>query len=103
MSIGIEDKWWTDPRRIKLIELLKNENIADGAAIHLWYLAQDYWKDKNGEIPEHVFNHMRYAKELVECGLARIDSGWVYVSGSWDYLVCKNKANKRPKSDNNFN
>lgn len=39
--INIEDKWWSDPRRNRLIEKLGNPKLVDGLMIQLWRYAQN--------------------------------------------------------------
>lgn len=73
--INVEDSWWVDTRRTKLIKLLGSERLADGAALALWRLAQDYWKKKSGpkNIPLHVFEQFEGYEAFVECGLVEVD------------------------------
>lgn len=91
--INIEDQWWSDLRRSKLSKILGSEYLADAAAIRMWKLAQDFWKNERGLIPIHVWEHFEFAKECVACGLAVIDREpngterpFIYVRGSCEYL-----------------
>lgn len=84
--INIEDCWWTDPRRSKLIKLLGGENQADGAAVRMWRLAQEFWKDGRKLIPQYIFETLEESQALLGCGLASLGEAGVYVRGSSQYL-----------------
>ena len=79
--INIEDEWFTDGRRLRLIELTKNQNIADGMAILAWFLAQKYWIKKE-LIPGHAWYGAGMSDLLFECGLAERRENGIYVRGS---------------------
>lgn len=83
--LNIEEKWWTDPRRIKLARLLGSFGRADGAAIELWRMSQEHWKRECTLIPLKLFNQVEFPKELLECCLAEIRGEEVYVSGTKEY------------------
>lgn len=82
--INIEECWWSDPRRTKL--LLKIGFAADSAAVNMWRTAQEFWGRSRGLIPKHIFDKLEYASELIECGLADVRDRSVYVRGSSEYL-----------------
>lgn len=84
--LTIEDKWWTDPRRSKLIKLLGDEDQADLAALRLWKLAQRFWGDGHKPIPYDLFEILEAAPKLVEAKLAFVEADGVYVKGSKDFL-----------------
>jgi|LakMenE18May11ns_1017448.scaffolds.fasta_scaffold9958908_4 hypothetical protein len=79
--INVEDEWFTDARRLRLIELTKDKNIADGMAIMAWFLAQKYWVKKE-LIPYHAWHGAGMSDLLFECGLAEKREDGVYVRGS---------------------
>lgn len=86
--INIEESWWSDVRRTKLIKVLGSEELADGVALRLWRIAQTFWhsKKENRHIPSHVWNEFEHADAIIRCGLATIDAstGEVYVRGASD-------------------
>lgn len=84
--INIEDCWWTDPRRERLTELVGGPLIADGAAIRMWRLAQEFWKHARGLVPQGIFATLPYAAEMIKSGLASATESMVYVRGSSQYL-----------------
>lgn len=84
--INIEECWWTDPRRSRLAKLVGDENQADGIAIRMWRLAQEFWGKSRGLVPEAIFSSLEAAPKLIEAGLAEIRTDGVYVRGSSQYL-----------------
>ncbi len=98
MNIIIDEKWWTDPRRMAFIE--KCGNAADGAAIRLWRVGAEYWKHNKGLIPENVFNWLPYGEELQVFGLVTfiLDEtelgGGYYVRGSHRFCGVNCDQNK---------
>ena len=58
-----------------------DELIADGAAVRLWRLAQEHWKQNAEPIPNYKFEHVRFSSELVRAGLAYVRDSSVYVRG----------------------
>lgn len=84
--INIEDCWWTDPRRSKLARILGDERLADGSAVRMWRLAQEFWKDERKLVPSHIFETLDDHQALVGCGLASLGDDGYYVRGSSQYL-----------------
>jgi hypothetical protein len=85
--INIEEQWWTDPRRSRLIQLVGDEDAADGAATRMWRLAQTFWKEGRRLVPKPLFDSLKSAPKLIEAGLASLESeDTVYVRGSSQYL-----------------
>ena len=82
--VTIEEKWWSDPRRMKLI--LKIGFAADAAAVNVWRLAQEWWAAGRQLIPLEIFEQAEYGAELIECGLAVVRDRSVYVRGSSAFL-----------------
>lgn len=106
--INIEECWWTDPRRSKLIKLMGgDEERADGAAVRMWRLAQEFWKCDRRSVPQPIFKTLEHAELLLGAGLASLGEVLgdglvkevVYVRGSSQWLDWareqkeKNKAN----------
>lgn len=83
--VTFEEKWWSDPRRLKLIERV-GANVADGLAANMWRLAQEFWGRDHGLVPLEIFEHLSHSSALVECGLAEIRGISVYVRGSSEWL-----------------
>lgn len=56
--INIEDSYFIDPRRSRLIALLSNADMADGLMLRAFKLAQKYWCNKDNPkqlVPEKAF------------------------------------------------
>jgi hypothetical protein len=85
--INIEECWWSDPRRSKLIRLLGGDTRkADGLAIEAWRLAQEFWKHGRQLVPNTHFQALDGGELLIESGLAVIKDDAVYIRGSSQYL-----------------
>jgi hypothetical protein len=84
--IAVEDKWWTDPRRSRLVKLLGGEDEVEGAVLKMWRLAQEFWKHGKGLVPQELFMTLLHADELIESGLASVQDSFIYVRGSSMYL-----------------
>jgi hypothetical protein len=82
--INIEECWWSDPRRMKLIELVGTLQ-ADGAALNAWRVAQEFWS-KGELVPKSIWNHVQANAKLIEANLAEEREGGIYVRGSSEYL-----------------
>lgn len=95
--INFEECWWSDLRRSKLSKLLGSEFLADGAAVRMWRLAQDFWKDGRRLVPVQIWDHFDFGKECVEAGLAVNDGEFIYVRGSSEYLewAAEQRANAK--------
>lgn len=66
--INIEEKWWSDPRRSKLSQLLGNQYFTETVVVHCWRLAQEYW-EKNLLIPGHIYVTLHGSLELLKSNL----------------------------------
>lgn len=84
--INIEECWWSDPRRSKLIKIIGDEERADGAAVRMWRLAQENWKSGCRLVPQYIFESLEFASALLGSGLAELRGDEVYVRGSSQYL-----------------
>jgi len=80
-KINIDDTWWVSPRRSALIRILGSEEMADGAAVKLWRLTQDYCK-QGSKIPKECFDLLTCASALLACGLAVEMGDWIHVRGA---------------------
>lgn len=80
--LNIEDKWWTDPRKQLLSRALGSEALATGVFFCAARLAQDYWKDEHGLIPKRIWDAVEHHQKLIDCGLAEIRPGGIYLFGS---------------------
>jgi hypothetical protein len=83
--LTIEDRWWTDPRREKLGELLGSLLLADAWAMRLWRLAQEYYGRGRHPIPAAIFESLEAAPKLVQAHLASVQEDGVYVRGSSEF------------------
>lgn len=82
--LNIEECWWSDPRRTKL--LLKIGFQADAAAVNMWRIAQGFWADGRMLIPKHIFDTIEFAEDLLGVRLAELRGEFVYVRGSSAWL-----------------
>lgn len=91
--INIEECWWSDPRRTKLI--LKIGLLADAVAVNMWRVAQEFWKDGQRLVPGEVFDKLEHAADLIDCGLSDVrierepnglERRSIYVRGSSERL-----------------
>lgn len=80
--IQIDDQWLTDPRRFKLIDIVGNEQLADGIMVAAWVCAQGFWRNGKRPIPKPVFDRLPYSKDIFEAGLAKHSKGGIYLRGS---------------------
>lgn len=94
---NIEDCWWTDPRRSKLIKLLGDEDRADGVAVKMWRIAQEFWKKDRGLVPQNIFETLENHQALVGAGLASLGDDGVYVRGSSQYLDWVHEQREKSK------
>lgn len=70
--INIEECWWSDPRRQKLVRLLKGDaRLADGLMIQAWRLAQEFCQ-KDFLIPIEQFLCLEDSHYLFDCFLAEV-------------------------------
>jgi len=86
--INVDDDWFIDilNRRKRLIEAIaelpvSREDMADGMSLRAWRLAQDFWKQGRKNIPIDLFREAGLSA-LIDCNLAEIQSGGVYVRGT---------------------
>lgn len=99
--INIEESWWSDVRRNKLIKLFKGDaRLADGLMVQVWRLSQGF-ENQSYLIPYSQFKCVEDHALLFECDLAEfrdekgqkiqgeskrcLDGAWtclVYVKGS---------------------
>ncbi|MBA3916296.1 MAG: hypothetical protein H0X25_21110 [Acidobacteriales bacterium] len=84
--INIEECWWSDPRRSKLIKLVGDEGLADARAIRMWRLAQEFWKSGRGLVPQDIFETLEDWEALIKSRLADLRDDGIYVRGSSQYL-----------------
>ena len=69
--INIEDKWWNDPRRTRLIKLLNgNSTLADGSFLQALRASQDHCE--TGFIPWSEAQYLENIELLIECDLVTI-------------------------------
>lgn len=68
---------------MKLIKLCNGDDEkADGLALKLWRLSQEYWKRKHSLIPVHIFESIEASSKLIEANLSKVTPNGVYVLGS---------------------
>lgn len=77
--INLEDTWFDDPRRTRLIEQI-GEIQTDGLAVKLFRLAQTYFRSHK-LIPEKIFKIVPHSHLWLDAGLAEITDEGVRISG----------------------
>ena len=119
--INIEDKLWTDPRFNILVRQITKElpNLtadqsqahALGSLVLAWKAAQSYWSNPDhpeAGVPLKVWEGMGLLTSIIECDLAYVVDGEVFVRGSgdsFDWLsACRKNGQKggRPKKSNDL-
>lgn len=83
--INIEECWWSDPRRSSLSKMVGSDHIADGLAVQMWRLAQEFWS-RDELIPKHIWATIEANGKLIQANLAEEREGGIYVRGSSQYL-----------------
>lgn len=85
--VNIEECWWSDPRRSKLIRIVGGDSrLADGLVMAAWRLAQEFWKHERTLIPLAHFENLEDYQFLIQAKLAEIREDKVYIRGSSQYL-----------------
>lgn len=79
--VNIDSKWWHDPRRFKLIEMIGDEVSADGSAVAMWRTATEFWRN-GGKVPRQAFCALTNFHLLIESGLAKFDGEFYIVAGA---------------------
>lgn len=82
--MNVEEKWWSDPRRGRLILLLKNHLLADGAMLNAWKLAERYWVPDRKLIPLNVWEEAEMPEEIFTVSLATREEFGIKVRGIED-------------------
>jgi len=83
--VNIEECWWSDPRRSALSRLVGDEDLADGLAVRMWRVAQEFW-GRNELVPKHIWQTIQANSKLIQANLAEEREGGIYVRGSSQYL-----------------
>lgn len=79
--LNIEENYWTDPRRVKLILKLGSAAIADGYMLQAWRLAQDHWIPERSLIPHAKWEAAEFPAVIFEIGFAERQEDGVYIRG----------------------
>lgn len=80
--INVEDAIYRDRRFFNLAAKVGGPEAALGAIVFAWDLAQKFWKTSQKLIPPHEWKRLGFADDILECGLAELRDGLVYVCGS---------------------
>lgn len=96
--INIEESLRGDRRFIKLISLLNGDyEKALGAVVHLWSVAQTYWKKDQSLIPDKAWRDQEINPALLQVGLAEKQDHGYYAAGSkenFDWLLTRVKSGR---------
>lgn len=86
--VNIEEEWWSDPRRSRLIEMIGSVIAVDGLMVGLWRTAQQYWSSGEQLIPIDVFQQTPHWEAVLKVGLAVVnpDGLTAYVKGTRRFL-----------------
>lgn len=100
--INIENEWWTDERRFKLAEALGSLRYADGIAVEVWKLSQEFWGNGRRKIPFYIFKTIENYQVLLDVNLAVKHRETIYIRGTrqfheW-YALSKAASSKGGKS-----
>lgn len=79
--INVEDELFTDKRFINLMMKLGSIEMALGALVRCWVVAQRYYKTSDRGIPLAEWNEQELKTEIIDVGLARIDGDFVVIAG----------------------
>lgn len=85
LRINIESKWFTDPRRFELAELVGGLEMSDGVMVAAWVLSQEFWSNGRLPVPVFKFSTLKHWQEILQVGLARTKNKTVYVCGSREH------------------
>jgi hypothetical protein len=94
--INIEDKWFDDPRRWALVERI-GQIATDGAALQIWRVAQNYYRQRT-LIPHEVYSACKHAADFIAVKLAEERPDGVYVKGStelFNWIRLKSEAGQK--------
>ena len=103
--LNVDDIWFDDPRRMKLGLKLNSFALADGVAINMWRLAQNYFRS-GLLIPHDIFDDAEFSKEFLDVNLAVRCRLGVHVKGlhnAFEWIRkrqvsgCKGGKSKRKK------
>lgn len=83
--VNIEECWWSDPRRTALARLVGDEVMANGLAVMMWRVAQEFWA-KGELVPKHIWATVQANSKLIQANLAEERKDGIYVRGSSQYL-----------------
>jgi hypothetical protein len=80
-TISVKDTWFTDPRRGRLIRLLKcDPRLVDGIMLEYWRTGQEF--EVKGDLPSiHIFDSSEL-QAIASVGLAELRGEYVYILGS---------------------
>lgn len=100
--LNVEEQWWIDPRRDRLIELVPR-NTADGLMLKVWRMSQYYWSKERAHVPLPVFRGLEHWEKIIEAGLAKVTEcgDFVYVMGSSEHheWLMESKSNGKTGGD----
>lgn len=80
--INIDEEFWSDRRRPKLILKLGSEFMADGVMLTVWKLAELYWCPGKSPIPIKAWDEAGIPDSVIEVGFAERRTDGIYVRGS---------------------
>jgi hypothetical protein len=92
MRQNTEERWWSDPRRMKLAMRLAGDLldidlapfVADGIVLNAWKLAERFWIPDKQLIPLHDWEAAGIPEAFFEVKLAERRPGGIYVKGTED-------------------
>lgn len=95
--INIEDSLYRDLRFLELCRKTSSVDEAIGCLVRAWTLAQKWFLSNDGKIPLKEWEDQRLPNALIECGLAKIIDGMVWMAGAeeqFSWLKQKSIAGK---------
>ncbi len=80
--VNVEDSLFKDQRYLDLMIELKSSEIALGALVRCWIVAQQFWKNSDNGIPKKEWKKQKLNNSLITCGLAEDRGDFVFIIGS---------------------
>jgi hypothetical protein len=96
--INIEDSLYTDFRFLELHKKLDNLEMAIGAMVRAWTVAQKWYTSQWKMIPVSVWEKQKLNNFIIECGLATREGDFIKMAGAdeqFSWLVQRSEAGKR--------
>jgi hypothetical protein len=98
--INIEDSLYKEQAFIDLVVATGSIEVALGALVRAWTVAQKYWVPDRKRIPRDVWDRERLRQAIIDSGLADENADGIYMRESdeqFSWLFQRSEAGKKPK------